>query len=106
MSAPVERCIEHVRRQLAVRSGIQITSQNVTAHSVSTPHPLYLPLPRPIINERLWENKENNNNNGGREKSLTSTLQPHQNKQTKELSALDTDGRFVKALQWCHHNVL
>lgn len=53
MSAPVERYIEHVRRPLAVRSGIQITSENVTAHSVSTPHPLYLPLPRPIINERL-----------------------------------------------------
>lgn len=58
MSAPVERCIEHVRRLLAVRSGKQIASQNVTAHSVSTPWPLYLQLPKPIINERLWENRE------------------------------------------------
>jgi len=38
--------------------------------------------------------------------SLTSTPQPHQNKQTKESSVPDPDGRFVKALQRCHRNVL
>lgn len=33
-------------------------------------------------------------------------LRNHQNKQTKESSAPDPDGRFVKALQQCHRNVL
>lgn len=43
MSTKVERCIEYVRSPLAMRCGQQITSQSVTAHSVSQ----YLPFLSP-----------------------------------------------------------
>lgn len=60
MSGPARRYIEHVSRPLALRSGDRITSQTLTAHSVTTPRLLYLQHAEAVINET-------NENNGRRE---------------------------------------